>query len=48
MENLPEEQIMPSRPFSKVDVDFGGPLLIKESREKGKEPLSHIFVFLFV
>ena len=47
MGNLPEERIMPSRPFSKVGVDFGGPLLIKEGRGKGKRTTkSYICLFI--
>lgn len=47
MGDLPRNRITFSRPFQKVGVDFGGPLLIKSSKLR-KTPLQKCYIALFV
>lgn len=47
MGNLPSQRTTPSRPFSKVGVDFAGPILTKQIDGRGKKyQKSYIAVFV--
>lgn len=47
MAHLPKDRVQPSRPFSKVGVDFGGPLFIKSSKLR-RSSLTKCYIALFV
>lgn len=47
MSNLPSYRIKPSRPFSKVGVDFGGPFFIKTSKLR-RACLTKCYIAVFV
>jgi hypothetical protein len=47
MSNLPLDRVQPSRPFSKVGVDFGGPFFIKSSKLKRSSSIKS-FICVFV
>ncbi|XP_050313663.1 uncharacterized protein LOC126748451 [Anthonomus grandis grandis] len=47
MSDLPKERVVPSRPFSKVGVDFGGPFFIKASNlRRAKVEKGYIALFV--
>jgi len=47
MADLPSPRVRPSRPFSKVGVDYAGPFLIKEGRRKQARSIK-CYIALFV
>lgn len=47
MADLPKERVVPSRPFSKAGVDFGGPFLIRSSSlRRAKTEKAYIALFV--
>lgn len=47
MGNLPKDRIVPSRPFSKVGIDFAGPILTKPNLKRSKITIkSYIAIFI--
>lgn len=47
MANLPAPRVTPSRPFSHSGVDYAGPFLLRQSRERGvKSYKGYISVFV--
>ncbi|XP_063926012.1 uncharacterized protein LOC135139641 [Zophobas morio] len=47
MGNLPMERVTSARPFLRIGVDFGGPIMIKEGRGRGKK-LIKSYICLFI
>jgi hypothetical protein len=47
MGNLPPNRVNPSRPFSCVGIDFGGPFLLKEHKRRGAK-ITKSYICLFV
>jgi hypothetical protein len=46
--NLPEHRVQPGRPFQTCGVDYAGPVLIRESRGRGKRALLKSYIVIFV
>jgi hypothetical protein len=46
--NLPAHRVQPGRPFQTCGVDYAGPVLIRESRGRGKRALLKSYIAIFV
>lgn len=47
MADLPSSRVQPSRPFSRVGVDFGGPFMLKDHKRRGAKT-TKAYLCLFV
>jgi hypothetical protein len=46
--NLPAHRVQPGRPFQTCGVNYAGPVLIRESRGRGKRALLKSYIAIFV
>lgn len=48
MGNLPKQRVIEANPFEITGVDFGGPMMIRESHRRGKVHTSKCYIAVFI